>query len=419
MTKKLQVVHLNASSGGGAFVAAQRLSKALNQYEGVESNHLVFDGVPGPFKLWANNWLLKKIAFLLHAIEKLDFLRYEKSKSIRFAFSHALTGVNILKHPLVKNADVIHLHWVNKGFLSFDSLEKIIHSGKRIVWTCHDLWPFTGGCYHPRGCDHFIEGCGNCQYLISPSQNDLSRAVFKSKQDLWGNGQIQFVTPSNWLKQTSEKSALMKHNAKITTIPNCVDIQFFRAATDLEMIESREMFGLNPNLTTIMFSAANLKNTAKGINEFIQVCNQLVELNIEFQIMIIGDKRDMEISFPVKTVFLGFINDATILRKAYWSATVYVTTSHEENLPTTIMESLSCGVPVCAFEVGGIPEMIVQSKTGMLCKKLDVNAMSSQIIELLELIKDQKDGIRANCVEFAANHYSDSVIAREYMLLYN
>jgi glycosyltransferase involved in cell wall biosynthesis len=83
------------------------------------------------------------------------------------------------------------------------------------------------------------------------------------------------------------------------------------------------------------------------------------------------------------------------------------------------MESLSCGVPVCAFEVGGIPEMIVQSKTGMLCKKLDVNTMSSQIIELLELIKDQKDGIRNNCVEFAANHYSDSVIALEYMLLYN
>lgn len=418
MTKKLRVVHLNASSSGGAFVAAQRLSDALNECDGIVSSHLIFEGAPGPYTLWANQWVLKKFAFLLHAIEKLDFLRYEKSKTIRFAFSHALTGVNILKHPLVKNADVIHLHWVNKGFLSFNSLEEIIHSGKKIVWTCHDVWPFTGGCYHPRGCENFFEGCGNCQYLKSPSENDLSSVVFKHKQDLWGRGQIQFITPSNWLKQTAQKSALMQHHSKITTIPNCVDVEFYRASTEVEKNQSRENFGLNPTLNTLLFSAANLKNAAKGIHEFLQVCEHLVQQNIEFQILVIGDQRDMDIQFPVNTVFLGFVNDAEILRSAYWSATAYVTTSHEENLPTTIMESLSCGVPVCAFGVGGIPEMIVRNKTGMVSPKLDVLTMANQIVELFDLINHSGIEIRNQCVQFAIENYSDTVISQRHLSVY-
>lgn len=418
MNKKLQVVHLNASSGGGAFVAAQRLSEALNRCEGINSSHIVFDGAPGHYTLWANSWLLKKFAFLLHAIEKLDFLRFEKSKSIRFAFSHALTGINILNHPLVKNADVIHLHWVNKGFLSFDSLSKIVHSGKKIVWTCHDVWPFTGGCYHPRGCDHFLEGCGNCQYLKCPSKEDLSSVVFKRKSELWGNRQIQFITPSNWLKNTAVSSAVLKDKSVVTTIPNCVDIDYFRRPTELEIQTSREQFGLDLDIPTLMFSAANLKNAAKGINEFIEVCNQLSELNMKFQLLVIGDKRDLDIQFPVKTVFLGFVSDAAIVRKAYWASSIYVTTSHEENLPTTIMESLSCGVPVSAFEVGGIPEMIESGKTGMICGKLDVDTMSKQIMMLFNMLNVDSDFIRNNCIQFAADHYSDSVIAQKHLSIY-
>ena len=150
-TKPLRILHLNASSAGGAFVAAQRLNEALNKLDGVVSEHWVFEGMEGDFHLWANTWLRKKWAVGLHALEKLDFLRFESSRKVRFAFSHGKTGINLNQWKAIQNADIVHLHWINKGFVSLNGLENLMGMGKKIVWTCHDMWPFTGGCYHPRG----------------------------------------------------------------------------------------------------------------------------------------------------------------------------------------------------------------------------------------------------------------------------
>lgn len=142
----LKVVHLNASSAGGAFVAAQRLSRALDQLPNVESSHWVFEGGEGDFQLWADGWVKKQWAFGLHALEKLDFLRFEREKSVRFAFSHGKTGVHVSAWQSIVEADVIHLHWINKGFVSLSGLRQLLALNKRVVWTCHDMWPFTGGC---------------------------------------------------------------------------------------------------------------------------------------------------------------------------------------------------------------------------------------------------------------------------------
>lgn len=420
MKQAFKIVHLNASTSGGAFVAAQRISDALNQVDGVESIHFIFEGQRGSgHALWASNWFKKKWAFLLHALEKLDFLRFEKSKTIRFAFSHALTGIDITKIQEIQNADVIHLHWVNKGFLSLDSIDALIQTGKRIVWTCHDVWPFTGGCYHPRGCNHFTQGCGNCQYLKSPSVHDLSARIFKKKQSIWGNSNIHFVTPSNWLEQTALKSSMLQHpSEKITTIPNGVDVSFFTVPSSAEKIQSREFFGLREGKTTIMFSAANLTNRAKGYIEFLAVCSQLQSMGMDIQALVVGDLRGQEFAADILVEYAGFISDPELIRKAYWASDLYITTSHEENLPTTIMESLSCGVPVGAFEVGGIPEMIVDGETGVLAGKLDVNQLSLKVVNFMKSAKESGERIRENCKNFAVNHYSDAVIANDYLEIY-
>ena len=419
MKKPLRIVHLNASSAGGAYVAAQRLCDALNQLDGVQSSHLIFEGQKGPHKLWANSWIRKKWAFLLHAIEKLDFLRFEKSTSIRFAFSHAPTGIHILNHPEVKNADVINLHWVNKGFLSFTSISELIHSGKKIVWTCHDVWPFTGGCYHPRGCDHFIQGCGNCQYLKNPNFNDLSKQVFDQKHALWGQGQIDFVTPSKWLAETALKSFMLKcPSEKITVIPNGVDVNFFRVPNFDEAKEARASLGMDEANLVLMFSAANLTNRAKGFLEFLDVCEKLNAIGIDVRALVIGDAREQFYQTTVQIHYMGFISDSNALRSAYWASDIYVTTSHEENLPTTIMESLSCGVPVAAFSVGGIPEMIFDGETGVLAEPLNTLELSNKMRQFLLELRESPEKIRTNCEKFTLRHYSDAVIAQEYLEIY-
>ena len=428
-SKPLRILHLNASSSGGAFVAAQRLSDALNGLDGVSSEHWVFDGGEGDFHLWANTWIKKKWAFGLHALEKLDFLRFEADKSIRFAFSHGRTGINISNWQAVKDADIIHLHWINKGFVSLNGLEDLLGLGKKIVWTCHDMWPFTGGCYHPRGCDNFTRECGNCQYLKQPSQSDLSSQVFKKKKRIFSNagGRLQFVTPSAWLKNQADKSGIVKDligigdagvMPEIKVIPNPIDTDYFKPL-DLKLVNSLENAPF-----VLMFAAANLGNPAKGFAEFRSICNGLVELGFnDIMALVVGENRlpngDLGLNCPVTE--LGFISDAKQMRDAYWQADVYVTTSHEENLPTTIMESLSCGVPVAAFTVGGIPEMISPSgdhQIGWLAEKLDVKSLIQGIASYIEMVPSKRVKLQEASRNAAVVNYGSVSIAQRYLSLY-
>jgi glycosyltransferase involved in cell wall biosynthesis len=426
----LRILHLNASSSGGAFVAAQRLSDALNGLEGVSSEHWVFDGGEGDFHLWANTWLKKKWAFGLHALEKLDFLRFEANRSIRFAFSHGKTGVNVANWKAVQDADIIHLHWVNKGFVSLSGLEDLLGLGKKIVWTCHDMWPFTGGCYHPRGCDNFTRDCGNCQYLKQPGQSDLSNQVFKAKKRIFSNagGRLQFVTPSAWLKNQADKSGIVKEligiggavaMPEIKVVPNPIDTDYFKPRG------SNSMKSPMNYPFVLMFAAANLGNPAKGFAEFRSVCNGLVELGFnDIMALVVGENRLANGGLGLKCAVkeLGFISDAKQMRDAYWQADVYVTTSHEENLPTTIMESLSCGVPVAAFAVGGIPEMISPSgvhQSGWLAEKMDVKSLIQGIASYMRMEPSKRIKMQEASRNAAVANYGSLSIAQQYLSLYS
>ena len=109
------------------------------------------------------------------------------------------------------------------------------------------------------------------------------------------------------------------------------------------------------------------------------------------------------------------------MRDAYWQADVYVTTSHEENLPTTIMESLSCGVPVAAFAVGGIPEMISPSgdhQTGWLSEKLDVESLIQGIASYIEMEPSKRIKMQEASRNAAVANYGSVSIAQRYLSLY-
>ena len=430
-SKQLRVVHLNASSAGGAFVAAQRLSVALDQLPGVESQHWVFDGGEGDFHLWASSWLKRKWAFGLHALEKLDFLRFERDKSVRFAFSHGKTGVNVSVWKAIAEADVVHLHWVNKGFVSLGGLEALMRLNKKVVWTCHDMWPFTGGCYHPRGCDHFEGDCGNCHYLKVPGERDLSRRVFSAKQSMYAlaGDQLQFVTPSQWLREQALKSGAptIEQRDCIAVIPNPIDTDYFHPAEQdsVGMKAKRgavDLQGASKEPLVLMFAAANLGNGAKGFAEFRVICNSLYDMGYtQLHALVVGENRLGDLGLKCSFTELGFIADAQRMRDAYWHADVYVTTSHEENLPTTIMESLSCGVPVAAFAVGGIPEMIDSeggANIGWLAPKLDTQTLIVRIADYFNARAEVRSEMSIRCRLSAIEKYTAAGVAKRYLAVY-
>ena len=163
---------------GGASIAASRLNKALN-VNGLSSNMLVQDkkGNLPNIETIAPNWFQRKLALLRFALDRYQFAFYEKNKEVRFIFSQAKIGVDVSKNPLIQQSDIIHLHWINFGFLSLNSIEKLFKTNKPIVWTLHDMWAFTGGCHYSRECTNYERSCGNCvQFLRNPSENEIGRA---------------------------------------------------------------------------------------------------------------------------------------------------------------------------------------------------------------------------------------------------
>jgi hypothetical protein len=190
------------SRTGGAAIASTRLMVALKSrqvdvnmlvQEGGEDTEGIYSTTNGPLKRWMNLW-----RFIL---ERLVFLRQESSKSIRFLFSLANTGESIIRNRYVKEAELIHLHWINGGFLSLRSLKQLLRSGKPVVWTFHDMWPFTGGCHYALDCKGFTRECGQCPYLKKPSEKDLSHRIWKKKEKLFRNSQVTVITPSSWLNE--------------------------------------------------------------------------------------------------------------------------------------------------------------------------------------------------------------------------
>lgn len=231
----MRVVHLSTYHlNGGAAVAATRLHRALQKHPAVDSTMLV--GIPAWLEshppeagvvYLADNFLSEQMAFGRFVAERLYFLRFEKDKAARFKFSPAWSGAGLSFHPIIQQADVIHLHWINFGFLSLGGLESLFALGKPIVWTLHDTWAFTGGCHYPRGCDHFLTQCGQCPYLRQPGEHDLSYRLFGQKKSLFANVPIYVTPPSRWLADEAMRSPLLR-NKQFSVIPYAIDQDVFR-----------------------------------------------------------------------------------------------------------------------------------------------------------------------------------------------
>jgi glycosyltransferase involved in cell wall biosynthesis len=208
--KKIKILLINTYDNyGGASLACVRLLKALEK-QGIEAKLLVqVKNLPEVnIRGIAENYWAKKLALARFAGERAQFAWYARDKSVRFAFSPATTGADISQHPWVQEADVLHLHWINFGFLSLQSLQKLIQLNKPIVWTLHDMWAFTGGCHYVGDCTHFHKTCGNCPLLKNPRPKDWSYQVFQKKFRLYHASHIHFVTCSRWLGEVARQSSL-------------------------------------------------------------------------------------------------------------------------------------------------------------------------------------------------------------------
>jgi len=417
----IKVTLINTSdSTGGAAIACRRLFYSLKKNPSIIPVLIARDVNKRDDNIISTTegWYHKLLNIINFAVERIYFIFIASSKSVRFLFSIGNTGIDISKNKSVKESDIIHLHWINHGFLSLKSIDKLLSLKKSVVWTLHDMWTFTGGCHYSGSCNQYINNCGICPFIKKPKQNDLSNKIWKRKKQVFlSHNNLTIVTCSQWLANCAKESSLLK-NHQIINIPNPIDTNKYLPK---DKTISKDSLNLNQSKRYILFAAVNINNYLKGFNFFLESLKILkteYRITNEIEILIAGKTKPHPIfnEIPFKCIFLQSISEDD-MPNIYNASDIYVTTSIQENLPNTIMESLSCGVPVVAFNIGGIPEMIDHRKNGWLALYKSAADIAKGIYWCL--FEADYNDISGYAREKVINNYSESIVAQKYIQLYS
>ena len=414
----MRVLILNTSEKtGGAAVAANRLMDALNN-NGVKAKMLVRDKETDNISVVGlSQSLIQQWRFLWERL--VIFFHLHCTRKHLFEIDIANIGTDITKMREFKEADVIHIHWINQGFISLNVIRKILDSGKPVVWTMHDIWPATGICHYTRGCKHFKTRCHSCQLLPGKGgDTDLAYKTWEAKRRMLKGQNIHFVTCSRWLEGEARQSALLV-GQQVVSIPNAIDTHVF---TRCDKTTARMAANLPLDKKIILFVSQKVTDVRKGMEFFVEALEKLVASSPETKdntvvAVLGGHAEDVVEKLPLKAYPLGYVSEEKLIVNIYNAADVFVLPSIEDNLPNTIMEAMACGVPCVGFKVGGIPEMIDHLRNGYVAKFRD----SDDLAKGIQWVTSGADGINLsdNCLKKVLASYSQHSVALKYIEVYN
>ncbi|MDR0893778.1 MAG: glycosyltransferase family 4 protein [Prevotellaceae bacterium] len=414
----MRILLINTSERiGGAAVAAVRLMEALTA-NGVKAKLLVRDKQTEAISVvpLKGSWrLMWKFVWERIVIWRANHFK----KHQLFAVDIANTGTDVTPLPEFREADVVHLHWINQGMLSLKQIDKILASGKPVVWTMHDMWAATGICHHARQCDRYVTGCHHCPYLYGGGgKHDLAYRTYRRKLKLYKGRKIHFVACSQWLKTEVEKSLLLAGQS-VTVIPNPINTRLFRP---MNKQEARRACQLPEAGRLLLFGSVKITDKRKGFDYMVESCQLLAEQHPELTdrlgVIVLGNQsRRLENLLPFKVYPMDFVIDEHRLVEIYNAADLYVTPSLEENLPNTIMEAMACGVPCVGFRTGGIPEMIDHEQNGYVADYRSAEDFARGIFSLLTA--PDYTALSEQACRKVSTHYSEQAVAKRYIELYN
>lgn len=409
----MRVLIINTSEQtGGAAIAANRLTEALNNH-GVKTKMLVRDKVTDRITVVRiPRSPLERLRFIWE--RAVIWMHNRLSTRNLWAVDIANTGYDITQLPEFKEANVIHLHWVNQGFLSLADIQRILSTGKRIVWTMHDMWPMTSICHHSADCMHYQDHCHDCFLLNHPSAKDLSFSIFERKKEMMAHGRVTFVGCSEWITNLARKSALIG-NQRIVSIPNAIHSSVFHP---MPKDEARRKNNLPTEGKLILFGSLKVTDKNKGMDYLIRAIDKLArQQRVEgLGIVVVGTKTE-EITqlFPLPVHAIPYIADEHRMASLYNAVDAFVTPSLHENLPNVIAEAMSCGVPCVGFHVGGIPEMITHQEDGYVAQYKDADDLAEGISYVLS---DKHHERLSQQAKKNACRYREDTVALQYIKVY-
>ncbi|HOS28573.1 MAG TPA: glycosyltransferase family 4 protein [Deltaproteobacteria bacterium] len=377
----MKILHLSTyDTAGGAARAAYRLHRSLLQL-GAESEMLVQDRQGDDITVYGpqSSWRKFLGRFINPRLDTLPLKIYRNEKNTPFHIQALPTRIIRKIHSM--NPDIVHLHWICDGFIRIEDFPLI---NRPLVWTLHDSWPFTGGCHIPIDCFRYEDTCGNCPQLGSQKEYDLSRWIWKRKQKSYKGAVITVVSPSRWLADCAAKSSLFE-STTIKVIRNGIDVDWY---TPIAKNVARKVMNLPPDKYLILFGANNA--TADFNKGFHLIPPAIAHMKSLFcqqekvELIVFGSSRPAYYDdLGVETRFLGRLHDDISLKILYSAADVTLVPSRLESSSNVIMESMACGTPCVAFDIGGPRDLIDHEKNGYLAKPYETAELGKGLAWIL------------------------------------
>lgn len=402
----MKVVHVIAKDVGGAARAAMRINQAL-QSIGVDSSILVLRKTkenPDVNEIFKNifSWNMFRI---VRKINNFNIKRF----NLWSLFYEAKFGKDLTENQFVKNADIINLHWINDGMLSQRTLKKLIETKKRIVWTLHDMYAFTAGCYYDNNCLQLRKMCQKCPLAKGNGKIEAFIAKqFDLKRQMFVMDTVKFVGCSNWMSERAKSSPLLKQK-NVITIPNPIDTEVFKPYNGED---SFACYKLNSTKKIVLFGAMSADSNERKGYQYLKKALLLLD-PAKYQAVVFGNNNSVDNTLGrLQVIGVGKIDDDWKLVQLYSKADVFVAPSKQENLSNAVMESLACGTPVVAFNIGGMPDMIEHKWNGYLAKPYDAEDLAAGIEYSVT------HNLHKACTESVTERFSMKKIGQLYLSLY-
>ncbi len=305
--------------------------------------------------------------------------------------------------------DIVHLHNVHGYYLNIKYLfEYLKRSQRRVIWTLHDCWSFTGHCAHFEyvGCTKWINGCQNCEQLSEYPKSafkDNSAKNYADKKRLFtGIENMTLVTPSEWLRQRVLQSFLKDYHTVV--VPTGIDLSSFRPIEE-ERSSDNPIFRLKNDLALrgkrVILGVANPWRDRKGLNQFFNLSKIISD---KYAIVLVGLNDSQIASLPPAIKGIKKTESLAELCALYSMADVYVNLTLEDTFPTTNIEALACGTPVITYKTGGSPESLTEN-TGIVVEKNSIQGIVAALDKIESMAGEAFT--EALCVNQAARYDKD------------
>lgn len=407
----MKILHISTGNTGGAGLASERLHLGLRAI-GVESKMLVLRKRGDSEEVHRYRQVSHtQLAFvdsglsLLSAVNKRLGLPLSRAQRYRNRLNRLKRGskpapfftlpfsdFDVASHPLVREADVIHLHWI-ADFIDFPTFFRKVK--KPVFWTLRDENAFLGGFHYAMELDK-----ANSGYRALDMELADAKGRFLSDAS-----RLSFIFLSQMMTRQFDNHP-MTAGRRNFTIPNLVNPQAFRP---MRRSLAREFWNLPEDSIVLCFAAAPLWGERKGLRELIDAVRILGRSDI--MVMAIGN-GDPHSVVDVPVFYTGHLSDERLMALAYSAGDFFVMPSFQEAFAKTPLEAMACGLPTVAFPCSGTEE-VIHGGNGILTSEFTARSLAASLKEAIATSYD-RDKIREDIIE----RFSVEAIAKQHFAAY-